>query len=356
MPGAVVTVFDIITGPKAVFFSGLNDENEATKIAFKSHIAFSMHDSHSPQRSGDAVVPIQELNKTAYVYLFEAMDQSATLSYVVDSSVQSSLYKSVHLLKVQAERLIEQVKADLESSQGEKIAKETQNLLKQWSSELPEFVEMTVEEEVLRKKITIKKSETEGSFSFLNKILKNEFEKVVGAVLREETIYIAGDRPMCELAMATLEAFCPKIPQKIAWTDTYVPPGNASFVGIPKPLAKVYIGNIVVDLDSGKVEGGQKDAFAKKLVDITRKKKKSQKEVEDLIQQEIAMLVLNAKQLVDLCNYGSPTESSFSKFRNDVGSDKYPSIVAIAVNMDPEIKDVIPKDVGKRVADFLLDI
>ncbi|MFW9914847.1 MAG: hypothetical protein ACFFGZ_04465, partial [Candidatus Thorarchaeota archaeon] len=265
-----------------------------------------------------------------------------------------SLYRSVHLLKVQAERLVEQVKSDLEDGKGQKLAKETQKLLRSWAAELPEFVEMTVEEEVLRKKITIKKMETEGSFSFLNKILKGEFEKIVGGLLREESVYVAGDRPMCELAIATLEVFCPQLPKKITWTDSYVPPGNATLIGIPRPLAKVYIGNVVVDLDSGKVEGGQKDSFAKKLVEIT--KKNPQKEAEDLIEAEISMLVLNAKQLVDMCKHGSPSEEQFSKFRNDVGSDKYKFIVDIAINMDSEIKDLIPKDVGKRVADFLLEI
>ncbi|MHA2270663.1 MAG: hypothetical protein ACXACI_02290 [Candidatus Hodarchaeales archaeon] len=354
MPGAVVAIFDMIMGPKPIFFCGLEGENEATKIGIKSHVTFSMHDSQSPQSSGDAVVPFQELNKTAFVYLFEAMGQPATLSYVVDQSIQSSLYRSVHLLKVQAERLVEQVKSDLEDGKGQKLAKETQKLLKSWAAELPEFVEMTVEEEVLRKKITIKKMETEGSFSFLNKILKGEFEKIVGGLLREESVYVAGDRPMCELAIATLEAFCPQLPKKITWTDSYVPPGNATLIGIPRPLAKVYIGNVVVDLDSGKVEGGQKDSFAKKLVEIT--KKNPQKEAEDLIEAEIAMLVLNAKQLVEMCNHGSPSEEQFTKFRNDVGSDKYQFIVEIAINMDSEIKDLIPKDVGKRVADFLLEI
>ncbi len=340
-------------GPKSVYSCGLEDK-QAIKIAVKSHITFSMHDSGTTQTSGDAVVPIQELDMTAFVYLFKALGHPATLSYIVDSSIQASLYKNVHMLKVQAERIVEQVMIDLEKFEGKKLSKETQNLLKDWSSDLPDFVEMTVEEEVLTKKITIKKSETEGSFSFLTKILKGDFEKIITQVIRGETVYVAGDRPMCELAIATLEAFCPQIPKKITYTDSYIPSGKADLIGIPVSFMKVYIGSNVVNLQTGKVGGGQKNPFSKKLLDIA--KKHSQRDAEEFIRKEIGFLVSKANELVETCMLGTPSDDDLSKFRKDVGGDKFTLIIDIAGNLNPKVKDLLPKDAGERFADFLTNL
>jgi hypothetical protein len=107
-------IFDEETGPLSVYFKGIS-KITADKIALKTMVgALALSQQVS---EGESIIPIQEEQKSAFVYYFSIADEKArggvrvgTLCFVVNREDGDALYRFAPVLSEHSRRIVQDIK------------------------------------------------------------------------------------------------------------------------------------------------------------------------------------------------------------------------------------------------------
>ena len=112
--GICLAIVDEDVGPTSVYFKGIEKET-ADKIALKTMIGAVALSHHVDE--GESIIPIQEEQKSAFVYYFSIPDEKArgkerigTLSFVVDKEENDALYRYAPILSERSKRIVQDVR------------------------------------------------------------------------------------------------------------------------------------------------------------------------------------------------------------------------------------------------------
>lgn len=112
--GICLAISDEHLGPTSVYFKGF-DRETADKIALKTMVGAVALSHHVDE--GESIIPIQEEQKSAFVYYFSIPDEKArggervcTLSFVVDREENDALYRYAPILSEYSKRIVQDVK------------------------------------------------------------------------------------------------------------------------------------------------------------------------------------------------------------------------------------------------------
>ncbi len=330
----------------------------ALKIAMKSQMTLSVMAERTVETS-DAVLPFPEEAKIAYVFLFTIQGDFgsknksvASLSFIVDQTQQMEFYKQVSLLRYQAEQIAEVVQQTYHySPQNEALPKNLEKTIRDWGSDLAS-VEMTVEEEVRKKRITIRRAERRGSLSFLLNTIKKNSDRLVRAVIEGKTVILVGDEAIIDLMESTLESFAPhRALRRIAYTEEFVHPSEADIIGMSTDLSKHYSEEIIVDLRKGKINRGTNCKFSKKLLDQI--KNLDQEKAERVVNSRVNFLISKANALVELAGGQEVNDAAISAFQKSVDKDALEIITTIASQTNPMIADLLRDRVQARYSEWM---
>ncbi|MGQ9723303.1 MAG: hypothetical protein ACUVXA_18525 [Candidatus Jordarchaeum sp.] len=112
--GICLAIFDEEAGPTSIYFKGI-DKETADKIALKTMVGAVVLSHHVNE--GESIIPIQEEQKSAFVYYFSIADEKArggerigTLSFVVNKEETDELYRFAPILSEHSKRIVQDVK------------------------------------------------------------------------------------------------------------------------------------------------------------------------------------------------------------------------------------------------------
>lgn len=112
--GICLAISDEEAGPTSVYFKGVGKET-ADKISLKTMVGAVVL-SHQVDE-GESIIPIQEEQKSAFVYYFSITDEKArggerigTLSFVVNKEENDALYRFAPILSEHLKRIVQDVK------------------------------------------------------------------------------------------------------------------------------------------------------------------------------------------------------------------------------------------------------
>ncbi|MFX0090806.1 MAG: hypothetical protein ACFFBD_03505 [Candidatus Hodarchaeota archaeon] len=300
----VFSIFDFKYGSLPAYST--IEEETAKKVALKSHLPLTLAQERNMEES-EAVIPFPTFNQTGYVYLFtipgkheRAEEHTASLTYLVDSSKKMELYRQIALLRLQAEEIVKYLKNNFIYEENKPLSRDIQEIIKSWGS-LLDNAEISLDEQYVKRKITIKSSEIEPSFSFLFSIITKpqEFERLITGLYLGKPIFLASSNiTVVDLCIKTLEEFVPhRTLRKIVYTEDPVKTEDADLIGINRPLMKLYSKELILDLDKGRVFNGERSTFVERMLkDI---KDKNQQNAVKIITERILWLLDQVSQLTE---------------------------------------------------------
>ena len=107
-------IFDEAAGPTSVYFKGI-EKAVADKIALKTMVGALALSRQVDE--GESIIPIQEEQKSAFVYYFSIIDEKArggirigTLSFVVNREDGDALYRFAPILSEHSKRIVQDIK------------------------------------------------------------------------------------------------------------------------------------------------------------------------------------------------------------------------------------------------------
>jgi len=326
--------FDDNIGPISVYHKNL-DEKIANDIAVKVMIGtLSLHAENSNEMCGESIIPFNKLNKIAFSYFFtipapklRGGQRSCSLVILMDANNQLQMYRLAPFLSSQCKKVSKLIRDKFTYGKG------LNNLLKHAIESLLDVqsYKVEIEEFYATRKITITKSKKKGSFKFLNKLIKKDLDKAILAILIGKPVVVTGDEVMTELAIASLEIFSPhRELKKVFWTNQIV---NADLIGTQKNIAKAYEDVVIVDLEKGKVFGGESNKFCKELLNSL--KGLDEHAVEEKVNNKISEIVTSASILAELAMRKEVSNSDISAIAPLFNSEKMSIIVTIAKSMNP---------------------
>ena len=109
--------------------------------------------------------------------------------------------------------------------------------------------------------------EARASITLMLKQFGNNLEYVMKPVMTGKTVVVAGDLALMEIAIATLKLFVHKKDLRISWyTETFVDPRDYDVIGIAPNLIDFYETEVILDIDSQKVENGEECDYCRKVL------------------------------------------------------------------------------------------
>ena len=160
---------------------------------------------------------------------------------------------------------------------------------------------------------------TNVSFPFVFKFLKNDLGKVIYALFIHMRIVITGDPSLVKLIIDTLKLLSPHHRLKeIYWTETF-DETRADIIGIPPPLAGLYIDSTIVHLPTGTVDGLKENKFFDTLVKNI--KKMDPIKIPSYMETQINFLIKKTKDLIELINSKNVLEKDLNRLNKDLDLD-----------------------------------
>jgi hypothetical protein len=112
--GICFAIFDETAGPTSVYFKGI-EKAIADKIALKTMVGALALSRQVDE--GESIIPIQEEQKSAFVYYFSIADEKArggvrigTLSFVVNREDGDALYRFAPVLSEHSKSIVQEIK------------------------------------------------------------------------------------------------------------------------------------------------------------------------------------------------------------------------------------------------------
>lgn len=283
-PEVFLSVFDIQQGPMPIFSTNKANDSLANKIALKSRITLDVSGGEVFSAL-DAVLPLPETDKIAYVYIFSIEGTNpeitgkrriASLNYVVESSEEEQLYGKINLLKMQAEELSREIIKQLFKSSTNDIV-----FTKDLESEIASFGSISSSYSSLPEYDISRGAKgdpylKDGSINFLIGSFSKNLEAAIFSALADDTIIVMGQELLVSHVVRGLRLFTLFPPKNhIEYSTTYVDPKNARIIGISRELVHLYDENrvLVIDIDKRTISRENKDKFLKSLLKTLRKSK-----------------------------------------------------------------------------------
>ncbi|MFX1255276.1 MAG: hypothetical protein ACFFCZ_26985 [Promethearchaeota archaeon] len=367
MVDVCLSAFDSRLGPTPIFWTDALQEELASKIALRSQMSLSVHGATALEDTTDAVLPFPDFGKIGYVYLFlvrttEPEEQTVfSMTYLMDQADQFKLLKSILPLKYQAEKIASEIQKNYIYDQPKKkLTSELANAVAEWGAAIDE-VQVTVEEEYRRKRIIIKPSEGMGSFPFLLKHIRRNADHLAHGIITGTPIVVIGDETIVQVIIATLETFSPQTSlRKISWSTDFISPKEADIIGAPKSLFKLYSAvddAIVVDVNSGKIKGGQSSRFCKNLIEKARRLEHN--EAEKMIREEILHMLSEVNNLVEIASLERDEKAKIQALDQQtkkLDKDMVELAIAVAIRYSPALGKFIERSVKDRFQDWMASI
>ncbi|MFX0095900.1 MAG: hypothetical protein ACFFBD_29445 [Candidatus Hodarchaeota archaeon] len=364
MVDVCLSAFDTRLGPTPIYWTGAITETTASQIALKSQMTLSVHSGTALEGTTDAVLPFPNLGKIGYVYLFlvptNAPERETVFSmtYLVNQSDQFKLLKSILPLKYQAEKITSEIREKYLYDQPKKnLPSNLCKIVSNWGDAIDQ-IEVSVEEEYRRKKIVIKPSEGMSSVPFLLKHIRKNPDRLVRGIISGTPIAVIGDETIVQVIIGTLETFSPHANlRKMSWSTDFFSPKDADIIGGSINLLKLYSAIddiIVVDVNSGKIQGGEPCRFCKKLLDKTRKL--DHQAAEQLITEEILDLVSKANNLIETASFEQDEDAKVQALQEQtkkLDKDSVDLAISIAIRFSPALGKFIERSLKDKFQNWM---
>ena len=248
--------------------------------------------------------------------------------------------------------------------QDAQLPKQLQSLMAEWRSSFEQPAVMAVEEETVKRKVTIRQLEVEPEIPFLFDRIKKkgELETLIASILLGEPIFvISSNKTILDLVFATLEIFTPhKSLRKIAYTNEPVQIDEADLVGIDRGLARLYKNEVILNLDKGRVSAkeSKRSAFVANL--LRQIKGQSQKNAERIVRHRMFWVLDHVSKLIvafAMTENQAEREEIIEAVKKE-GAEALDIVVEIAAATNPLIAKVIRAEmsVAEKFSGWMMDL
>ena len=256
------------------------------------------------------------------------------------------------ILKNQLVSIANQISKDYQYEPDRKLSKSIQSTLVQLSQGQQSLFLGSVPslEKVQSQVVTTRFT---GSWEFLlKKFPKDKLNNVLFDLFIEKPIYIASDsRVMIELAIASLEFFCPKKRnlKKLFLTNEIINPLDAGvdLITIPNKMKDEIKNYIVIDLDKEKIlNSSSKNAFKKFLKEF--REDMPQNQVEDRVNKFSIQLESNTSTLAEILSRKPPNSQALIDFSKSLQPDEKEYALEMIAKRNPQLVGSIIKKGSER--------
>ncbi len=189
------------------------------------------------------------------------------------------------------------------------------------------------------------KDEDEISFRFLEKNMKKKLDNILFSVVTGERIIVTGDRLTVKIFTHSLLIFAQHLATDfVDWIveDTKIGYGitgmsKNKYKEIEESIDGIYT---LVDLDSGKVHGGQSNKYLKKLLSESKKIKLNEAIIN--IKEKMLEIVTTAIKVTSFVFLEKDEAvSKLKQLKKDVDDDKFKIIMELATRRNPWLGNMI---------------
>ena len=360
----IVSVLDTPVGPMSIYESsdyGSIDPELAKKVMLRCLLSFSLLEGPSSQlQQADAVLSFSEMERIGYCYVFQIPGKNpkgkntCTIAYLLPATESGGLYQRVPILKPQISSIANHIMKEYQYEPDKKLSRSVQSALIQLSQGQQSLFSGSVPSlEKVQSQIII--TRFTGSWQFLiKKYSKDKLDNVLFDLFIEKPIYIASDsRVMTELAIASLEYFCPqRTLKKLFLTDEIVDPLDigADIISISSKMKNEIKNYIVIDLDKDKIlNSSPKNVFKEFLRGF--REDMPQFQVEARINQFVTNLQNNVSTLTELITKIPYDVQQLRDFDKKLQADEKEYALEMIVKRNPQLATTIKKKSGKSWLD-----
>ncbi|MFW9994771.1 MAG: hypothetical protein ACFFD4_22205 [Candidatus Odinarchaeota archaeon] len=342
MFSTVFALFDERSGPYAAYFEEPDlNENIAKQIALQTVIITQRF--HVELMEGESILSLSGLDMVSFFYFFHlnipSSQQSeitpAVLCFVTETKNQMLVYQTGPELSKKARKIANSLKESLETHwiTSHTINKEiVKNII------AGKFVNDLAEEKKGVNEVLVEN----GNTNYLLRNITVNLDSAVFGMIAGRPVVVTGERGEVELAIASLTAFTPHRQLSIVpWAEGFV---EADLIGIDREKSLYYPGDIVLDIDSGKVFRGRKNAFCEKLLrDI---KGKTHEIARILIKKRINWLLSLISAFSTVIKENNM--DMVKKMIQDTDKDSLYLAVTILKRSSPIMADIIIAEMGEE--------
>ena len=360
----IVSVLDTPIGPMSIYESsdyGSVDPELAKKVMLRCLLSFSLLEGPSSQlQQADAVLSFSEMERIGYCYVFQIPGKNpkgkntCAIAYLLSATESGGLYQRVPILKPQMSSIANQITKEYQYEPDKKLSRSIQSALVQLSQgQQSLFLGSVPSLEKLKSQIVT--TRFTGSWQFLiKKYSKDKLDNVLFDLYIEKPIYITSDsRVMTELAVASLEYFCPqRTLKKLFLTDEIINPLDVGvdIIGVPGKMRNDIKNYVVIDLDKDKIlNSSPKNTFKDFLKGF--REDMPQFQVEDRIKQFANKLQQNISTLSELLSKQPQDVQALRDFDKKLQPDELEYTLEMVAKKSPQLTSAIKKRSSKSWLD-----
>ncbi|MHA2363604.1 MAG: hypothetical protein ACXAC7_06575 [Candidatus Hodarchaeales archaeon] len=332
----IFSIFDPTTGPTPLYYSEGFDDSLAKKVAVKSQLTLSMEKQDIVNQ--DAVLPFPDINKIAFIFLFKVPGKEgpvmASLSYMVDQSLQMDLYKQVPVLKRRSLVVAHNLAKNYEYELKKDLDKEFQTMIITLFSDIPPY-------RVGLKGIkTSLSSDKSTDLAWLMKNFRRDIDKLFYTLFLGHPIILAGHRIMIEQVMSALELVGKEL-IKLPYIEDFIDPVGFDLIGVPVNLASKYekIYTTVMNLEKSRVEGGITSKHLQSILNDI--KDKDQRSAERQLAKVMAELHNELKLFSEACSEGNPGIPKAEKVLFGLEESHRLFLKEITLTLNPGVQSIL---------------
>ncbi len=262
------SVFDDTVGTKVLHQEGLNEE-DAHKVSIRMMMGASDTDM---LKESSAILPLHDLGGVAYSFYFGVPCKSkrspvtmACLTYIIDDELQSHLYGKVPVFNYHSSNVSKQISGLILYEPGFELDQSLRQRIIKWSDNITKVLESTQEQMAGVQSIEIVRSAAAPYF-FMRLVNKGQ-EQIVHTLLVERPILVLCSKEMVKPFLSSLQSFQPRRELLVAlFPANFIPPDQFDVLFATPELVGDYPDICMVDLTTGVAKNGQKNEFAKELI------------------------------------------------------------------------------------------
>ncbi len=189
------------------------------------------------------------------------------------------------------------------------------------------------------------------SIPLLLEFKKKELGKLLFAMFIGIRVIVTGNNSLVKLIIDTLELFSPhRTLKKNYWTEN---PEIQRFdiLGVPKKLAPLYLGSVIVNLDNRTVEGIKNNKYFDEMTNSIEKLKPEK--ILPFMDKKIYFLIEKAKEFAVLANKPGLSNKDLEKMSKNINKDILRIIETYYYWNVPESSSKI-KSTAEKIRTFLL--